>query len=431
MKNLFSTISSTSLRYQLIIGIGSVLTTIIIAITYFMINNQSEFLHAQGVKEAKNRSTMLATNSKVWVLSNDYIGLEEVINNFKIYDDLVFASIINMDGKVIAHTDRSIIGKYIADDKQISYLKKILQPTKVHKPDESEIFTQNNKYIDIVQVIHQKEKHVAWVHIRIDQSIILNNINTTIRHGIIFILVSLFVSIFISYLTAYILTRRLSKLVSTMKKIRQGSKKERAEESGAKEIHQLSKEFNLMLKTIGKGEIKLKELNTFMINIINSVDNILFVKDNDFKYIECNKAFEKLVGKSREQLIGKNDYELFDTEIADLFRAKDKEMLASRKTQSNYEWVTYPDNKEVYLLTSKAALRNTKGEILGIVGNSIDLTKEKKLEEELHNKEEIMISQSRHAAMGEMISMIAHQWRQPISVISMGANNILADISYH
>ena len=46
----------------------------------------------------------------------------------------------------------------------------------------------------------------------------------------------------------------------------------------------------------------------------------------------------------------------------------------------------------------------------------------------LQEQEDIMIAQSRHAAMGEMISMIAHQWRQPISVIAMGANNILADI---
>ena len=49
-------------------------------------------------------------------------------------------------------------------------------------------------------------------------------------------------------------------------------------------------------------------------------------------------------------------------------------------------------------------------------------------QEELKKQEEMMIAQSRHAAMGEMISMIAHQWRQPISVIAMGANNIMADI---
>ncbi|MEA2049642.1 MAG: cache domain-containing protein [Campylobacterota bacterium] len=63
-----------------------------------------------------------------------------------------------------------------------------------------------------------------------------------------------------------------------------------------------------------------------------------------------------------------------------------------------------------------------------IVISYTDYTKQKALEDELKNKEQLMIAQSRHAAMGEMISMIAHQWRQPIAVISMGANNILVDI---
>ena len=46
----------------------------------------------------------------------------------------------------------------------------------------------------------------------------------------------------------------------------------------------------------------------------------------------------------------------------------------------------------------------------------------------LKEASELLLAQSRNAAMGEMINMIAHQWRQPISVIAMCANNMLLDI---
>ncbi len=44
--------------------------------------------------------------------------------------------------------------------------------------------------------------------------------------------------------------------------------------------------------------------------------------------------------------------------------------------------------------------------------------------------EEIMIGQSRMAVMGEMIGMIAHQWRQPITIIGMLINNTILDIEF-
>jgi len=58
-------------------------------------------------------------------------------------------------------------------------------------------------------------------------------------------------------------------------------------------------------------------------------------------------------------------------------------------------------------------------------------TLEKRIQEaisDLYKKDEIMLIQSRQAIIGEMISMIAHQWRQPIANISMIANKILVDI---
>ena len=50
-----------------------------------------------------------------------------------------------------------------------------------------------------------------------------------------------------------------------------------------------------------------------------------------------------------------------------------------------------------------------------------------KLKFELYEKEQMLIQTSKLAAMGEMIGNIAHQWKQPLSIISSNANSIKAD----
>lgn len=65
------------------------------------------------------------------------------------------------------------------------------------------------------------------------------------------------------------------------------------------------------------------------------------------------------------------------------------------------------------------------GEHIGFVCIAHNIT-DKKL---VLQQQEQLISQSRHAAMGEMISMIAHQWRQPLSTISAITSTMQMDAS--
>ncbi len=68
-----------------------------------------------------------------------------------------------------------------------------------------------------------------------------------------------------------------------------------------------------------------------------------------------------------------------------------------------------------------------------ITNKLLDINKdlELKVKEEVNKNQEkdrLLFQQSKMASMGEMIGNIAHQWRQPISIISMWSNNIIMDI---
>ncbi len=56
-----------------------------------------------------------------------------------------------------------------------------------------------------------------------------------------------------------------------------------------------------------------------------------------------------------------------------------------------------------------------------------DIAKHIDLKKELKDKEAMLIQQSKMAAMGEMLGNIAHQWRQPLSVISTYATGLEID----
>jgi len=79
------------------------------------------------------------------------------------------------------------------------------------------------------------------------------------------------------------------------------------------------------------------------------------------------------------------------------------------------------DGESRWVTASGTSMLDELGNQIGLRGTLQDITEKTQLNN-------MFIAQSRLAAMGEMLSMIAHQWRQPLSIISMSANNLLADV---
>jgi PAS domain S-box-containing protein len=79
--------------------------------------------------------------------------------------------------------------------------------------------------------------------------------------------------------------------------------------------------------------------------------------------------------------------------------------------------ITEQKEAETALRLSEEALRKAHDELeLRVEERTAEL---QSALEELHEKEHLLIMQSRQAAMGEMIGNIAHQWRQPLNTLAL------------
>lgn len=174
-----------------------------------------------------------------------------------------------------------------------------------------------------------------------------------------------------------------------------------------------------------KDQQELMKLQTMMENAPISI--VITDTQGTIEYV--NPWFSHLTGYTLEESIGANPRIL----KSEYHTSKDYVKLWDEISHKHVWSGTFKNikkNGEVYWESAIIApVVNDKGDIVNYIGIKIEITEQMHLKEALADKEEIMIAQSRHAAMGEMIGMIAHQWRQPITAIAMGANNIIVDIA--
>ena len=101
-----------------------------------------------------------------------------------------------------------------------------------------------------------------------------------------------------------------------------------------------------------------------------------FIKDADGRFIYVNEALKKVLGRSDEQIIGCTDDAFFSSELADAYRAEDREVMSHGRTISDRVWLV-PDRGGAlnWYVSTKTPLKNRKGEPIGIAGAMQDIQK--------------------------------------------------------
>ena len=186
------------------------------------------------------------------------------------------------------------------------------------------------------------------------------------------------------------------------------------------------------------------EQRTFRL-ILDTAPIGIWSQDEKGKMQFVNRAFCEAVGITEQEFLSVGHYRsLYPEAIANACIASDRRCLAQEEPYVTYERLPFVDGKTHELMIIKTRVSDSGGNVKGLIGLSLDMTEkletkrqleamnatlERRITEALElnkQRERMLFQQQKLAAMGEMISNIAHQWRQPLNTLGL----LLTDLSF-
>ena len=123
--------------------------------------------------------------------------------------------------------------------------------------------------------------------------------------------------------------------------------------------------------------------------LVNTIPDLIWLKDGNGVYLSCNPMFERFFGATEEEIVGKTDYDFVDRDLADFFRKHDRKAMNANGPSINEEWLTFAENGYHGLFeTIKTPMRGIDGELIGVLGIARDITERKKSASALKESEE-------------------------------------------
>ena len=160
-------------------------------------------------------------------------------------------------------------------------------------------------------------------------------------------------------------------------------------------------------------EAERDQANTLLRNFLEAVPGVVFAKDTEGRLIVGNRGVAELLGVPRERYIGRTDRDLLaDAAQAEAVMANDRRIMASGIPEQIEEVIQLPDGTPATWLSTKAPMRDGQGNVVGLVGASLDITERKRMEDALRQSEQ---------RKDEFLAMLAHELRNPLAPIGTAA----------
>ena len=184
-----------------------------------------------------------------------------------------------------------------------------------------------------------------------------------------------------------------------------------------------------MIYAFSISENKLSYDFILLKNTIRYSPGFMYLKDKNSVYLMCNENFSKVAGlKNPEEIAGKTDFDLAwsDTE-SELFIKGDVEVLSGKAKINFEESQKQADGKTRIVLANKVPMYDEKNNIIGILGNYVDITDRKELENDLiETKVQAQVANKVKTAF---LANMSHDIRTPLTGIISMSEVLMADVN--
>lgn len=182
--------------------------------------------------------------------------------------------------------------------------------------------------------------------------------------------------------------------------------------------------------------------NCMAATLLNALPDQFYVKDLQSRFVFVNTTTATYLKKTPPEIVGKTDIDFFPSSLASQFLAEEKLLLISGQPVINREdWWQDANGNTHWELTTKVALSDETGAIIGLLGTNRDITDRRTAQTQLqklnidlarsqvellaaydHLKQTQaqLIQAEKLESIGRLAAGIAHEVRNPLATLLMG-----------
>ena len=274
-----------TLRGRVILSVAAVHALIMSLFIVDVTARQRSFLYERQLRDAEVLARSLASCVAGRVAAADIASLQMIVVAQRLYPELKFAGITDKQGKVLAHTENSLVGHTFED---------LARETRVKS------FSRSPDLVDVAVPAFEGGRIVGWVRVGIGQELSAGQLNQVTMDGIRYALLAILLGSVIAWFMGRWMTRRLYAVQHTIAEVRSGNAQARSQLTGEDEAAAIAQEFNSLLDILSLRDREVRASEERYRSLIENIQIAILIQDARGEILSSNPLARSLLGISEE-----------------------------------------------------------------------------------------------------------------------------------